>query len=73
MKDVFLQACQGIKPQYTPVWFMRQAGRYMPQYQKIRQKYDFLTMCKTPEIAAEVTMQPVKVLNVDAAILFPIF
>ncbi|HHW20247.1 uroporphyrinogen decarboxylase [Thermodesulfovibrio thiophilus] len=70
MKDVFIQACRGIKPQYTPVWFMRQAGRYMPQYQKIRQKYDFLTMCKTPEIAAEVTMQPVKVLNVDAAILF---
>lgn len=42
----------------------------MPEYQKIRQKYDFLTMCKTPEIAAEVTLQPVKILNVDAAILF---
>jgi uroporphyrinogen decarboxylase len=70
MKDAFLQACRGIRPTYTPVWFMRQAGRYMPEYQKIRQKYDFLTMCKTPEIAAEVTMQPVKILNVDAAILF---
>lgn len=70
MKDAFLKACKGIKPDYTPVWFMRQAGRYMPEYQKIRQKYDFLTMCKTPEIAAEVTLQPVRILNVDAAILF---
>lgn len=70
MKDAFLKACRGIRPDYTPVWFMRQAGRYMPEYQRIRQKYDFLTMCKTPEIVAEVTMQPVRVLNVDAAILF---
>lgn len=70
MKEAFLKACKGIRPDYTPVWFMRQAGRYMPEYQKIRQKYDFLTMCKTPEIAAEITMQPVKVLNVDTAILF---
>ncbi len=70
MRDAFLKACKGIRPPYTPVWFMRQAGRYMPEYQKIRQKYDFLTMCKTPEIAAEVTLQPVKILNVDAAILF---
>ncbi|WP_281755307.1 uroporphyrinogen decarboxylase [Thermodesulfovibrio yellowstonii] len=70
MKEVFLKACRGIRTDYTPVWFMRQAGRYMPEYQKIRQKYDFLTMCKTPEIAAEVTLQPVKVLGVDAAILF---
>lgn len=70
MRNAFLKACRGIKTEYTPVWFMRQAGRYMPEYQKIRQKYDFLTMCKTPEIAAEVTLQPVKVLGVDAAILF---
>lgn len=70
MKETFLQACRGIKTDYIPVWFMRQAGRYMPEYQKIRQKYDFLTMCKTPEIAAEVTLQPVKILGVDAAILF---
>lgn len=70
MRDTFLNACKGIKTDYTPVWFMRQAGRYMPEYQKIRQKYDFLTMCKTPEIAAEVTLQPVKILGVDAAILF---
>lgn len=70
MKEAFLKACRGMRPDYTPVWFMRQAGRYMPEYQKIRQKYDFLTMCKTPEIAAEVTLQPVKILGVDAAILF---
>lgn len=70
MKETFLKACKGLKTEYTPVWFMRQAGRYMPDYQKIRQKYDFLTMCRTPEISAAVTMQPVRVLNVDAAILF---
>ncbi|MDI1472854.1 MAG: uroporphyrinogen decarboxylase [Thermodesulfovibrio sp.] len=70
MRDTFLKACRGIKTDYTPVWFMRQAGRYMPEYQKIRQKYDFLTMCKTPEISAEITMQPIRILNVDAAILF---
>lgn len=70
MRDTFLKACRGIKTDYTPVWFMRQAGRYLPQYQKIRQKYDFLTMCRTPELAAEITMQPIEILNVDAAILF---
>lgn len=70
MKEEFLKACKGVRPQYTPVWFMRQAGRYLPEYQKIRQKYDFLTMCKTPEIAAQITLQPVKILGVDAAILF---
>ncbi|MCS7215046.1 MAG: uroporphyrinogen decarboxylase [Thermodesulfovibrio sp.] len=70
MRETFLNACKGIKTDYTPVWFMRQAGRYMPEYQKIRQKYDFLTMCRTPEIAAEVTLQPVRILGVDAAILF---
>jgi len=70
LRDTFLKACRGIKTEHTPVWFMRQAGRYMPDYQKIRQKYDFLTMCKTPEISTEITMQPVRILNVDAAILF---
>jgi uroporphyrinogen decarboxylase len=70
VRDIFIKACNGLKTDYTPVWFMRQAGRYMPEYQKVRQKYDFLTMCRTPEIAAEVTMQPVRILDVDAAILF---
>ncbi|MEK6527497.1 MAG: uroporphyrinogen decarboxylase [Nitrospirota bacterium] len=70
MNDTFLKACRGEKVSYTPVWIMRQAGRYLKQYQKIRKKVDFLTLCKTPELAAEVTIQPIDALNVDAAILF---
>ncbi|HEB75997.1 MAG TPA: uroporphyrinogen decarboxylase, partial [Nitrospirae bacterium] len=70
MNDTFLRACRGEVVDYTPVWIMRQAGRYLPQYQKVRAKVDFLTLCKTPELAAEVTLQPVDILGVDAAILF---
>ncbi|MBF0521316.1 MAG: uroporphyrinogen decarboxylase [Nitrospirae bacterium] len=70
MNDTFLRACKGEKTDYTPVWIMRQAGRYLPQYRMIRADMDFLTLCKTPEKAAEVTMQPVNILSVDAAILF---
>ncbi|MEW6501021.1 MAG: uroporphyrinogen decarboxylase [Thermodesulfobacteriota bacterium] len=70
MNDTFLKACRGEKTDYTPVWLMRQAGRYLPQYQAVRGKYTFLEMCKTPEAAAEVTIQPVDYLGVDAAILF---
>jgi len=70
MNDTFLQACRGERTAYTPVWFMRQAGRYLPEYQKIRSKVSFLELCKTPELAAEVTLQPVDIFGFDAAILF---
>lgn len=70
MNDTFLKACRGEKVEYTPVWLMRQAGRYLPEYQAVRGQVDFLTLCKTPELAAKVTLQPVDILGVDAAILF---
>lgn len=70
MNDTFLRACRGEPVDYTPVWIMRQAGRYLPEYQAVRAEVDFLTLCKTPELAAKVTIQPVERLGVDAAILF---
>jgi uroporphyrinogen decarboxylase len=66
----FLKACRGEETDYTPVWLMRQAGRYLPQYMAVRKKVTFLELCKTPELAAEVTIQPIDYLNADAAILF---
>ena len=70
MNDRFLRACRREPVDTTPVWFMRQAGRYMPEYRAIREKYSLIEICQRPEIAAEVTMQPVRALGVDAAILF---
>src|SRR4051812_47830544 len=66
----FLRACQRQPVDATPVWFMRQAGRYMPEYRVIREKHSLLEICYQPELAAEVTLQPVRALGVDAAILF---
>lgn len=69
-KYPFLEACWGRPTEFTPVWLMRQAGRYLPDYMRVRSKVSFLELCKTPELAAEVTIQPIDVLGVDTAILF---
>jgi uroporphyrinogen decarboxylase len=66
----FLAACRREKTPYTPVWLMRQAGRYMEEYRKLRAKFNFLDLCKRPDLAAEITVAPVERLGVDAAILF---
>lgn len=70
MNDTFLKACRGEKTDYTPIWMMRQAGRYLPEYQNIRGNVSFLELCKSPELCVEVTLQPVDILGMDAAILF---
>lgn len=68
--NVFLAACKRQPVAHRPVWLMRQAGRYMPEYRAIRERSSFLESCKTPDIAVEITLQPVRALGVDAAILF---
>jgi len=70
MNSIFLDTLKGIRRERPPVWFMRQAGRIIPEYLKLREKYSFQELMKTPELAAEVTLQPVHTLGVDAAILF---
>jgi len=70
MNDRFLRACRRLPVDRTPVWFMRQAGRYMPEYRAIRARHSLLEICAQPDLAAEVTLQPVRALGVDAAILF---
>jgi uroporphyrinogen decarboxylase len=67
---LFLKACRGESVERTPIWIMRQAGRYMKEYRAIRAKMSFLELCKAPEAAVEVTLQPIDILGVDAAILF---
>ena len=67
---IFLRACRREPTEYTPVWLMRQAGRYMEEYRDIRRKVGFLDLCKSPDLAAEVTLLPVRKLGVDAAIIF---
>lgn len=70
MNDRFIRACRSQPVDATPVWFMRQAGRYLPGYQKIREKHDVISICKSPDLCAKVTAMPVETLGVDAAIMF---
>src|SRR2546423_1508329 len=70
MEDLFLRACRREPVERTPVWFMRQAGRYQPEYRELRERHGVLDICRTPELAARVTQLPVDRLGVDAAILF---
>jgi len=69
-KSYFIRACWIKKVDEIPIWFMRQAGRYLPEYRKIRKKFSFLNMCKNPEISAEITLQPLKRFKLDAGIIF---
>ena len=68
--DLFLRALKGETVDRPPVWMMRQAGRYLPEFMEIRKKYDFFTRCRQPELASEITVQPIRRYGMDAAILF---
>lgn len=68
--DLFLKALKAQSVERPPVWMMRQAGRYLPEFRALRDKYDFFTRCQTPELAAEITVQPIHIIKPDAAILF---
>lgn len=70
MQKPLVQAAKGIKTDRIPAWFLRQAGRYLPEYRKIRSKFEFLEVCKNPALAAEVTLQPLRRYDLDAAIIF---
>src|ERR1044072_4372782 len=69
-QSAFMRACRREQVPYTPVWLMRQAGRYMKEYREVRARHTFLEMCKKPEVASEVTVYAAERLNVDAAIIF---
>src|SRR5215831_17188808 len=68
--SIFVRACKRQPVERTPVWFMRQAGRYMAEYRAVRKQHSLLEICKKPELAAEVTISAAEILGVDAAIIF---
>lgn len=68
--DLFLKALKGETVERPPVWMMRQAGRYLPEFMALKKKYDFFTRCRTPELASDITVQPIDIIGPDAAILF---
>src|SRR5215813_1086061 len=68
--DLLLKVLRGEAVERPPVWMMRQAGRYLPEYMALREKYSFFERCQTPALACEITLQPVDIIGVDAAILF---
>lgn len=70
VNDLLLRVLRGERVERTPIWIMRQAGRYLPEYMAVRARHDFLTICRTPELSSEVTIQPVDIVGVDAAIIF---
>src|SRR6202142_2672490 len=69
--SLFVRACKSLPTERTPVWFMRQAGRYMPEYRAVRKTHSLIEICKNPQLAAEVTITAAEILQVDAAIFFP--
>src|ERR1700681_4343598 len=68
--SIFVRACKGLPTDSTPVWFMRQAGRFMPEYREVRKHHSLVEICKKPALAAEVTITAAEALGVDAAIIF---
>src|SRR5215510_7654598 len=68
--DLLLRTLNGEQVERPPVWMMRQAGRYLPEYRELREKHGFFERCQTPELACAITLQPIDIIGVDAAILF---